>query len=162
MRRSVRSKMPQSHAVRGPRAGSPSSSEITEIVATPNVSPTPEGPTRQYGTPGCREDGTPKRPMNAFILFSNEKRSELADMNPHLCALLSIPPIAELTLCPRGLARATWAARDAARTSAMSLTTPPPPASQPAPVATRPPACSPSRVPQVQCSCLRPFGAALA
>jgi len=76
--------MPVSHAVRAPRAGSPSSSEITEIVATPNVSPTPEGPTRQYGTPGCREDGTPKRPMNAFILFSNEKRSELADMNPHL------------------------------------------------------------------------------
>jgi len=39
---------------------------------------------RQYATPGQRADGNPKRPMNAFILFSNEKRSELADLNPHL------------------------------------------------------------------------------
>jgi len=34
--------------------------------------------------PTMREDGTPKRPMNAFIIFSNEKRGELADLNPHL------------------------------------------------------------------------------
>jgi len=84
MRRSVRSRTPASHAARTSRTGSPSSSEITEAVATPSVSPTPEGPSRVYGTPGIREDGTPKRPMNAFILFSNEKRSELADLNPHL------------------------------------------------------------------------------
>jgi hypothetical protein len=39
---------------------------------------------RQYATPGQKPDGSMKRPMNAFILFSNEKRSELADLNPHL------------------------------------------------------------------------------
>ena len=41
-------------------------------------------PSKIYPTPGTRDDGTPKRPMNAFILFSNEKRSELAELNPTL------------------------------------------------------------------------------
>ena len=53
-------------------------------LVTPSVSPTPEVPVRHYGTPGQKADGSLKRPMNAFILFSNEKRSELADLNPHL------------------------------------------------------------------------------
>jgi hypothetical protein len=66
------------------RSDSPSTSEITLAVPTPSVSPVPEAPTRQYGTPGQRADGAPKRPMNAFILFSNEMRSVLADQNPSL------------------------------------------------------------------------------
>ena len=53
-------------------------------MATPSVSPVPEVSIRHYPTPGHRADGHPKRPMNAFILFSNEKRSELAELNPHL------------------------------------------------------------------------------
>ena len=66
------------------RSDSPSASELTVTLATPSVSPTPEVPTRQHTTPGHRSDGAPKRPMNAFILFSNEMRSILADRNPHL------------------------------------------------------------------------------
>ena len=34
--------------------------------------------------PGSKADGTFKRPMNAFILFSNAKRAELATQNPGL------------------------------------------------------------------------------
>ena len=34
--------------------------------------------------PGSKADGTFKRPMNAFILFSNAKRAELSRLNPTL------------------------------------------------------------------------------
>jgi len=84
MRRSARRSASAASEVHVVRSDSPSASEVTLSVATPSVSPVPEVPKRQYGTPGQRADGAPKRPMNAFILFSNEKRSELADMNPHL------------------------------------------------------------------------------
>ena len=86
MRRSARSKSTAQSKASAERSSSPSASELTVTLLTPSVSPTPEVPTRQYATPGSKPDGTPKRPMNAFILFSNEKRSELADQNPHLCA----------------------------------------------------------------------------
>ena len=84
MRRSTRPSKPAASKFSAERSSSPSNSELTVTLQTPSVSPTPEVPTRQYTTPGTRNDGTPKRPMNAFILFSNEKRSELADLNPHL------------------------------------------------------------------------------
>jgi len=84
MRRSARRSASAASEKQVVRSDSPSASEVTLSVATPSVSPVPEVPKRQYGTPGQRADGNPKRPMNAFILFSNEKRSELADMNPHL------------------------------------------------------------------------------
>jgi len=86
MRRSVRAPKPAAHRREAARATSPSVSETTidaSTSATP--SPSPEEIAARHATlPGNREDGTPKRPMNAFILFSNEKRSELADLNPHL------------------------------------------------------------------------------
>ena len=83
MRRSVRAKVPTVHKLERSRASSPSASEAT-LGATPSSSPSPEDIARHAAPPTLREDGTPKRPMNAFILFSNEKRSELADQNPHL------------------------------------------------------------------------------
>ena len=36
------------------------------------------------GRPGRRATGRRSGRMNAFILYSNEKRSEFADLNPHL------------------------------------------------------------------------------
>ena len=86
MRRSARRSAAASHDRKRGGASSPSATEVTVTLATPSVSPTPDGLHKHYATPGRRDDGTPKRPMNAFILFSNEKRSELADLNPHLCA----------------------------------------------------------------------------
>lgn len=82
MRRSVRQSLPVTRVPPKARAPSPSASESTLSAST--ISPSPASLMRQCGPPGQRDDGTPKRPMNAFILFSNEKRSELADMNPHL------------------------------------------------------------------------------
>lgn len=84
MRRSARRNTPAEKPSSAPRSDSPSTSEVTVTLASPAVSPTPDIPVRQHATPGQREDGQPKRPMNAFILFSNEKRGELADLNPHL------------------------------------------------------------------------------
>lgn len=84
MRRSVRRSINAASERQAPRAESPAPSEPSVRITTPSVSPTPMVPTRQYATPGQRSDGAPKRPMNAFILFSNEKRSELADQNPTL------------------------------------------------------------------------------
>ena len=84
MRRSARSTKPAPANQSAARVASPSTSEHTVNLLTPSTSPTPEVPTRQYPTPGNRADGQPKRPMNAFILYSNEKRAELADANPHL------------------------------------------------------------------------------
>lgn len=83
MRRSVRRPARVTHKVESSRAISPSSTEDT-LAATPSVSPSPDGPSIRHALPGMRDDCTPKRPMNAFILFSNEKRSELADRNPDL------------------------------------------------------------------------------
>merc|ERR1719174_3436675 len=86
MRRSVRAPKPAAHRREAARSASPSVSETT-IDASPSTTPSPspeEIAARHAALPGNREDGTPKRPMNAFILFSNEKRSELADLNPHL------------------------------------------------------------------------------
>lgn len=83
MRRSVRRVVKP----RTERAPSPSTSEKSTDFVTPAPSPPPEVAVRNYGTPGLRADGAPKRPMNAFILFSNEMRSVLADQNPELCAL---------------------------------------------------------------------------
>ena len=83
MRRSVRAKAPTTHKLDRARASSPSASEVT-LGPTPSSSPSPEDIARHAAPPTLRDDGTPKRPMNAFILFSNEKRSELADLNPHL------------------------------------------------------------------------------
>mmetsp|Transcript_49856 Transcript_49856/g.99176 ORF Transcript_49856/g.99176 Transcript_49856/m.99176 type:complete len:228 (-) Transcript_49856:807-1490(-) len=86
MRRSVRAPKPAAYRREVTRATSPSVSETT-IDASPSTTPSPspeEIAARHASLPGNREDGTPKRPMNAFILFSNEKRSELADLNPHL------------------------------------------------------------------------------
>lgn len=84
MRRSVRQRVPATTEKPAARSDSPSNTELTAATETPRVSPTLEGPTRKYGTPGLKSDGAPKRPMNAFILYSNEKRSEFADQNPHL------------------------------------------------------------------------------
>lgn len=83
MRRSSRAKVPAAHKWETTRSVSPSASEVT-LGATPSCSPSPEDIARHAAPPTLREDGTPKRPMNAFILFSNEKRAELADRNPHL------------------------------------------------------------------------------
>jgi len=86
MRRSVRAVKPAAHKREAIRAPSPSISETT-IDAPPSTTPSPspfEIAARHAALPGTRDDGTPKRPMNAFILFSNGKRSELADLNPHL------------------------------------------------------------------------------
>ena len=86
MRRSIRAPKPAAHKREIARAISPSVSETT-IDASPSTTPSPEEFVARHAIlPGNREDGTPKRPMNAFILFSNEKRSQLADLNPHLCA----------------------------------------------------------------------------
>jgi hypothetical protein len=41
-----------------------------------------------------KSDGTPKRTMNAFILFSNDMRAKLADKNPHLYASPLSPELA--------------------------------------------------------------------
>lgn len=84
MRRSVRQRTSGAPEKTAARSNSPSNSELTVLADTPRVSPTPEGSLSKYGTPGQKSDGTPKRPMNAFILYSNEKRSEFADLNPHL------------------------------------------------------------------------------
>ena len=84
MRRSSRGRKPAGSKSFAARAPSPSTSDLSVTLVTPSVSPTPEVPVRHYGTPGQKADGSLKRPMNAFILFSNEKRSELADMNPTL------------------------------------------------------------------------------
>lgn len=84
MRRSVRAPKPAAYRREAMRAASPSASETT-VAPSPSVTPSPEDIAARHAIlPGNREDGTPKRPMNAFILFSNEKRSELADLNPHL------------------------------------------------------------------------------
>jgi len=84
LRRSVRRPTSVPSERRVVRAPSPAPTELSLPMQTPSVSPTPVDTARQYQTPGRRSDGTPKRPMNAFILFSNEKRSELADRNPTL------------------------------------------------------------------------------
>lgn len=88
MRRSARRTRPAGPKSAPERAISPSTSDLSVTLVTPSVSPTPEVAMRQYATPGQKPDGSMKRPMNAFILFSNEKRSELADLNPHLYAPL--------------------------------------------------------------------------
>jgi len=86
MRRSTRQPKAAAHRREASRAPSPSVSETT-IGASQSATPSPSAEdliSRHATLPGNREDGTPKRPMNAFILFSNQKRSELADLNPHL------------------------------------------------------------------------------
>ena len=84
MRRSARRSKPAASRWSAERSSSPSNSELTGATQSQSTSPVPDVAVRNYGTPGHRADGHPKRPMNAFILFSNEKRSELADLNPHL------------------------------------------------------------------------------
>ena len=100
MRRSVRAKVPSAHKLEATRAASPSASEAT-LGATPSSSPSPEDIARHAAPPTLREDGTPKRPMNAFILFSNKMRSELAVRNPHLCAALPRPALARRVNQPK-------------------------------------------------------------
>jgi len=86
MRRSGRRSIiaPKKHADVGHGASPSSASEVTLSDATPSVSPMQELAKRQHGTPAQRDRDAPKRPMNAFILFSNEMRSKLADRNPTL------------------------------------------------------------------------------
>jgi len=84
MRRSARPSKRAAPKFSAERADSPPVTELSVTLATPSTSPTPEVPHRLHATPGTERDGRPKRPMNAFILFSNEKRAELADQNPHL------------------------------------------------------------------------------